>query len=172
MSWVVFESGSRQGSEIYGALILTTEQKWDQWRVAPYTRLEFIDAMLNPFTEQGDPTWALSYASASMEEISGVVGVRGAYDLDMAWGVLSPTLRVEYAHAFNNTLTQVLTYADTPGVNYSFAVAGLGQNTVSGALGLTARYANGVTTQIEYQYSNAGAAEQAQGLRGSVKIPF
>ena len=168
----VFESGSRSGSEIYGALILTDEQKWDNWRVAPYTRLEFIDATLNPFTEQGDPTWALSYASASMEEISGVVGIRGAYDFQMAWGVLSPTLRVEYAHAFNNTLTQVLTYADTPGVNYSFAVAGLGENTVSGALGLAARYANGVTASIEYQYSNAGSAEQAQGLRGLLKIPF
>jgi len=168
----VFESGTRSGSEIYGALILTSEQKWDQWRVAPYTRVEFIDATLNPFTEQGDPTWALSYASASMQEISGVVGIRGAYDFETAWGVLSPTLRVEYAHAFNNTLNQVLTYADTPGVNYSFAVAGLGQNTVSGAIGLAARYANGVVAQIEFQYSNAGAAEQAQGLRGSLKIPF
>jgi uncharacterized protein YhjY with autotransporter beta-barrel domain len=167
-----FEPGSREGSEVYGALIVTSEQKWDNWRVAPYTRLQFIDATLNPFTEQGDPTWALSYASASMQEISGVVGLRGAYNFEMGWGILSPTLRVEYAHAFNNTLTQVLTYADTPDVNYSFAVAGLGENTVSGSIGLSARYKNGVTAQIEYQYSNAGSAEQSQGLRGTLKIPF
>ena len=168
----IFEPGSRQGSELYGAVILTDEQKWDNWRFAPYTRLEFVDAMLNPFTEQGDPTWALSYTGASMQEISGVAGFRAAYDFGVGWGTLSPAVRIEYAHAFNNTLTQVLTYADTPGVNYSFAVTGLGENTVSGALGLALRYNSGVTAGIEYQYSNAGAAEQAQGLRGSLKIPF
>ena len=105
-------------------------------------------------------------------EISGVGGFRVAYDFDTGWGVLSPTLRAEYSHAFNSDLTQVLSYADTPGVDYSFALAGLGQNTATGGLGLAARAKGGVAAEIEYQYSSAGAAQRAQGLRGSLKIPF
>lgn len=166
------ETGSRSGSEFYGALMLTSEQKWDHWRLAPYARAQFIDATLNPYTEQGDPTWALSYARTNMREISGVGGLRVAYDFDMGWGILSPTLRAEYTHAFSTDLTQVLSYADTPGVDYSFALAGLGENTATGALGLAARAKNGVGAEIEYEYSSAGAAQRAQGLRGSVKIPF
>ncbi len=168
----LFEAGSRSGSEFYGAMIFTSEQKWDSWRFAPYARAEFIDATLDPYTEQGDPTWALSYARAAMHELSSVAGFRVAYDFDMGWGTLSPTLRAEYSHAFDSDMTQVLSYADTPGVNYSFALAALGENTASGALGLIARSKSGLSAEIEYQYWSAGAAQQAQGLRCSLNIPF
>jgi uncharacterized protein YhjY with autotransporter beta-barrel domain len=167
-----FETGQRPGSEIYGALVLTSEQKWDAFRFAPYTRLQFIDATLDAFTEQGDPVWALSYASANMHEISGVVGMRVSYDFDMGWGLLSPTLRAEYSRAFDTNLTQSLAYANTPNVDYAFGLAGLGQNTVSGNVGLQARYANGVTAALEYEFSSSGSFEQSQGLRGSLKVPF
>jgi len=85
---------------------------------------------------------------------------------------VTPTLRAEYSRAFDTNLTQALTYADTPSVDYAFALAGLGQNTVSGTLGLQARYANGVMAGIEYQFSTAGSFQQSQGLRGSLKAPF
>ena len=166
------ELGTRQGSELFGALMLTSEQKWDALHLAPYARMQFIDATLGAYTEQGDPTWALSYASASMQEVSGVLGIRGSYDIGMSWGVLSPTVRLEYAHAFNTSLTQVLTYADTPATNYSFPVAGLGQNTGTATVGLVACYPNGVTANLEFQYSDAGAEGHAQGLRGALNIPF
>jgi uncharacterized protein YhjY with autotransporter beta-barrel domain len=167
-----FETGQRPGSEIFGALVLTSEQKWDAFRFAPYTRLQFIDATLDAFTEQGDPVWALAYASANMHEISGVVGMRVSYDFDMGWGLLSPTLRAEYSRAFDSNLTQSLAYANTPNVDYAFGLAGIGQNTVSGNVGLQARYANGVTAGLEYQFSSSGSFEQSQGLRGSLKVPF
>jgi large repetitive protein len=134
--------------------------------------LQFIDATLDAFTEQGDPVWALSYASANMHEISGVVGMRVSYDFDMGWGLLSPTLRAEYSRAFDTNLTQSLAYANTPNVDYAFGLAGIGQNTVSGNVGLQARYANGVTAALEYEFSSSGSFEQSQGLRGSLKVPF
>ncbi len=96
----VFEPGARNGSEIYSALEMTNEQRWDNWRFAPYTRLQFIDAQLDAFVETGDPTWALSYANTSMPEFSGVVGFHVGYDFLTDWGILTSTLRAEYMRAF------------------------------------------------------------------------
>ena len=168
----VFEPGVRNGSEIYGALEMTTEQRWDNWRFAPYTRVQFIDAQLNAFVETGDPTWALSYANAATPEISGVLGFHVDYNLATDWCVLTPTLRVEYARAFDSNLTQALSYADTPGENYAFTFAELGPNTFSGTLGFAARYQNGIGASLEYQFSTAGPVGKSQGLRASLNIPF
>ena len=168
----VIESGARDGSELYSALEIMSEQRWNNWRFAPYTRLQFIDAQLGAFTETGDRTWALSYANASMREISGVVGFHVGYDFATSWGVLSPTLRGEYMRAFVSDLGQALTYANTPGVSYAFSVPGLGPNTVSGTLGVVAHYGNGVNATLEYQLSTVGSFGKSQGLRATLNIPF
>ncbi len=167
-----FELGERMGSEIFGAIETTSEQRWDNWRFALHTRLQFIDAQLDAFSETGDPTWALSYANASMHEISGVVGLSTSYNFPTSWGALSPTFRAEYTRAFDYNLKQGLSYADTPGINYAFSVPGLGPNTFSGALGLTARYTAGASATLEYQFSTAGSFGKSQGLRASLDIPF
>ena len=167
-----FEPGARKGSQIFGALGTTSEQQWYNWRFAPYTRLQFIDAQLDAFSETGDPTWALFYANASMHEISGVVGFNASYNFPTSWGALSPTLRAEYTRAFDSNLKQALNYADTPGFNYAFSVPGSGPNTFSGALGLTTRFTAGASANLEYQFSTAGSFGKSQGLRASVNIPF
>ena len=123
---------------------MTSEQRWNNWRVAPYTRLQFIDAQLDAFWRNGRPDMGAVLrqrldARNLRRRRDFVVG----YDFVTNWGVLTPTLRAEYTRAFNSNLTQGLSYADTPGVNYAFTVAGLGPNTLSGALGLAAHSRTG-----------------------------
>jgi len=168
----IFEPGARKGSELYSALEITSEQRWNNWRFAPYMGLQFIDAELGAFTETGDRTWALSYANASMPEISSVVGLHVGYEFATSWGVLSPTLRGEYMRAFDSNAAQVLTYADTPGVGYALTVPGLGANTFSGTLGVAAHCKNGVNATLDFQMSTAGSFGKSQGLRASLNIPF
>ena len=114
---------------------------------------------------------------ASIRASSGIVGLRGAYDIPMDWGVLAPMARLEYRRVIENDVTQALSYANEGGIVYPMLVNGLSRNLFQAGLGLRARRDSspselGVSGEIEYLFGTAGSQFTSHALRGAVKVAW
>lgn len=170
-------TGRRDGLYWYGSAALTWEQKWDRLLLAPYLRFDVIAGSLDSYVESGPRNFALAYDSASIRSSSGIVGLRGAYDIPMDWGVLAPMARLEYRRVIENDVTQSLSYANEGGIVYPMLVNGASRNLFQAGLGLRARRDStakdfGVSGEIEYLFGAAGSDFTSHALRGAVKIAW
>ncbi len=168
-----FIMGQRRGKMVFGSLALTYDEKMGPLKFSPYARLDVIDATLNAYTEAGDPNWVLAYDKAGLGSRSLVLGLRGQYDFEQPWGVVSPTWRVEYRRMLSGELTQMMTYATDPSTAYNLTVRGSDRDTLSAALGLKAKTRGEVATTLEYLLGGGlKSGLQGQGMRGMVKVGF
>jgi outer membrane autotransporter protein len=110
-----FAFGSRTGNEWFGSLTAGYEYRNGHLLLSPYARLKGVWITLDSFSEFGDPTDSLTFARQSVDTITGVLGLRGKYDILMGWGVISPRFRVEYNHGFQSGGLAALGFADLIG---------------------------------------------------------
>jgi uncharacterized repeat protein (TIGR01451 family) len=147
-----FAKGNRSGSEWFGSVTIGYEYRNHGILLSPYGRLKAIALTLDPFTETGDPTGSLTFSQQSVETITGVLGLRGRYDILMAWGVVSPRFRVEYNHAFQSGGVAALNYADWIGGPTYFVQT---QETTSDfatiGLGTDVKLTNEIFVNFDYQ---------------------
>ncbi len=169
----LFVTGKRDGTEIFGSLALTSEQKWGALKLAPYARVDAMRIMLGHSTESGSAIWALNYARLNQTSVTGVLGLRGQYPVEMSWGVLTPTSRLEYRHAFDQSFRQVLNYADqTAGPYYTLTGQARSRDLFAAALGLQAKTFGNVTASFDWQLGVAAQKVQSQTLRASLSVGF
>ena len=169
----LFVTGKRDGTEIFGSLALTSEQKWGALKLAPYARVDVMRIMLGHSTETGSAIWALNYARLNQTSVTGVLGLRGQYPVEMSWGVLTPTSRLEYRHAFDQSFRQVLNYADqTAGPYYTLTGQARSRDLFAAALGLQAKTFGNVTASFDWQLGVAAQKVQSQTLRALLSVGF
>ncbi|MFC5569283.1 putative Ig domain-containing protein [Lysobacter yangpyeongensis] len=104
--------GDRDGSQWFGSLAASYEHRDETRTIAPYLRLDVARATLDPYTEQGDPIYALHYGEQDVDSTTGNLGVRFEFHHRLDRGVFSPLLRVEYQHEFDEPGLVTLNYAD------------------------------------------------------------
>ena len=168
-----FLAGERRGKLLFGSLALSHETVRGPLKVAPYGRLDLMEATLNPYGETGDANWALSYSKANLSSQSLALGLRGEYGIEQPWGLLSPTWRVEYRRLMSGELTQAMGYATQTSDSYALTTAPADRDMVSATLGLKAKGAGDVTGSLEYLLSGGlKSGLQGQGMRGAVRIGF
>ncbi len=165
-------TGERNGHTLYGSLILTSEQAWDKWKVAPYIRADVTSLQLDAFSEHGAADWTLAFSRAHQSSASLVLGLRGQYDVSVPWGTLSPLARLEYSHVAGGSLFQAMSYVADPTSTYGLSITPVARNNVSGAVGLRASGGN-VTGSVEYIRSGALTGEtRGQGVKGNLQTKF
>jgi hypothetical protein len=105
--------------------------------------------------------------------LSGTVGLRGAIDIPMTFGTLTPNARVEYRQTSQSSYDQALYYTDLgPGSSSSFGQASGVRNLTTGSLGLRARSPGGLGVELEYSLSVGSSSFQSQTIRGGMRVPF
>ncbi|MDR3508443.1 MAG: putative Ig domain-containing protein [Caulobacteraceae bacterium] len=105
-------TGSRDGDELFGSLSAAWEHRDRRLHLSPYGRIDIAEATLNPFTEVGDPIWALAYGHETVRLLTGSLGIHGDYVFTRRWGDFSPRFRAEYRHDFNGAESVAVRYAD------------------------------------------------------------
>jgi outer membrane autotransporter protein len=167
-------TGSRHGDMVFGSLSASWDQKSGQLKYAPYARFEFSQAWLDKYAEQGDANWALAFDKTTFGSQAAVLGLRSQYDIANGSGTVSPTVRVEYRHAFDGDATQTLSYVSDPAMSYGLAIDGSKRDTLTGAIGLKAQGDGALSGEIEYAagLSMQGGGFAGQGLRGSIRLGF
>lgn len=165
-------TGDRAGNMFFASVIANYDQKLGALKYAPYAGFDAMAGTLNAYTESGDATYNLGYDSMYIKTSGVVAGVRGQYDLPMAWGTLSPTGRLQYRHAFGSSVTQTIYYDATPATTYSYTDSEYDTDLLTTSLGLKATGPTGISGLIEYLNYTSLNGNQANGLRGMVIVPF
>jgi uncharacterized protein with beta-barrel porin domain len=96
----------------------------------------------------------LSFSSQAATNLTGILGLRGKYDMLMSWGVLSPRFRVEYNHAWQSGGATSLQYADFL-AGPTYFVSTIPAQTDYATLGLGADVKFGGATFINFDYQTA-----------------
>ena len=167
-----FLAGTRSGDTVYGSFTVTSENKWEKWRLAPYLRFDLVHTSFGAYTENGDPEWALSYQSTTADSKTLAFGMRVAYDLETGPYRITPSARAEYIRYINGSGSQLLSYANDNSQVYPMVLPGGTNTSLQGSLGLTVQTREGVQTGLEYLFSTSGSSGYSNGLRGSLKVAF
>ena len=166
-------AGERRGKLFFGSLALSYDAALGPLKLAPYGRLDLMNASLNAYAETGDANWTLNFDKATLSSQSLALGLRGEYGIEQPWGLLSPTGRLEYRRLMSGELTQAMGYAAQPSDAYALTTAPADRDMVSASLGLKAKGAGDVTGSLEYLLSGGlKSGLQGQGLRGAVRVGF
>jgi uncharacterized protein with beta-barrel porin domain len=166
-------AGTRTGGSWFGSLGLSTEIKFDPWKIAPYLRAEFMTASLDAYSEQGPTNQALTFGSTSFASTSAVLGVRTFYDIATAWGMLTPTVRAEYRHALDGGFNQAMYYTDLgPGISYGLAESAASRNLFTTALGVRARDFGVTSVDLEYGATVGTDSPLTHSFRANARLAF
>ncbi len=168
-----FVAGTRTGSTWFGAATVSTERDFGRLKVAPYLRTDFAKTQLESYSEQGPSTSALSYGATRFNTFGTAFGVRSFYDVITGWGVVTPSVRVEYRHAWEGGFNQSMFYSDIgSAVSYTLSQAAVSRNLMTGAVGLRARSGGALGVDLEYGITGASPSLTSQSLRGNVRFAF
>jgi len=106
--------GRRNGNQWYAMLTGGYEYKWNDWLLSPYGSLQWSLSRLNPFSETGDVTGALSYGRELVRSSKTILGVRASGEIKESFGTLIPHFRFEFGHDFQGATSTTLSYAYIP----------------------------------------------------------
>ena len=165
-------NGSRQGADMFGAATFTQNVKLGDWKLSPYGRLQVINVQLNSSVETGSSIWALNYAKVQSTSVSVAMGTRITYPIQMGWGLLTPSARFEYAHAFGGAYAQSLAYADLPGQVYVLNGVPTASNIYTTGLMLKAELPSMLSLDLEYDFSVSGKQFQGNTIRFASRQRF
>jgi uncharacterized protein YhjY with autotransporter beta-barrel domain len=165
--------GERTGGSWFGSLGVSTELKYDAWKIAPYLRADFMTASLDTYAEQGATNQALTFGATSFSSTSAVVGVRTFYDIATAWGMLTPTLRGEYRHALDGGFNQSMYYTDLgSGLSYGLVQSAATRDLFTTALGVRARDSGVTSVDLEYGATIGTASPLTHSFRATARMAF
>jgi large repetitive protein len=141
--------------------------------LSPYGRIKVNWLTLDPFTETGAGTGALSYSGQSSSIVTAVLGFRGKADFLTHWGIVSPRLRAEYNHAFQSGSTVSLQFADwLNGPTYAVDLARAKSDYLVLGVGTDFNFTNGVMLAIDYQTWTAFLDTEAHQFKLLLKRSF
>lgn len=94
---------SAPGNDLYTfALTVGRDWDWGAWSLASYVRTESMNLHIEPYSERGGQGLAYQVGGQSDQSLTVTPGLQLNHALGFSWGVLTPALRFEYEHQFEN----------------------------------------------------------------------
>jgi uncharacterized protein YhjY with autotransporter beta-barrel domain len=144
--------GDRDGKQWFASLSVGGDYQRDRLSVSPYARLDLARATLNGYTERGDAIYALRYEDQDVDTTTASLGVHMDYRFPVRFGTLSPQVRFEYQHDFQDASSVTMGYADLPGGPfYRGEIDGLKRNRFVFGLGAVLQTERDLSLRIEYR---------------------
>ncbi|GLQ50832.1 putative Ig domain-containing protein [Dyella flava] len=166
-------SGNRAGHQAFASIAGGYEYRSDSFLVSPYGRLDVAFARLDPYTEQGDPIYALSYGNELVKTTTASLGVRMNYLFKEDYGTVMPQLRLEYGHDFEGSSQATMTYADLlAGPIYRAQVDQLTENHFLIGIGVNWELARQLTLRLEYENEINAGDQNDQSILINVQKKF
>ncbi|MDN8662653.1 putative Ig domain-containing protein [Stenotrophomonas indicatrix] len=158
--------GDRDGKQWFASLSVGGDYQRDRLSVSPYARLDLARATLNGYTERGDAIHALRYEDQNVDTTTASLGVHMDYRHPVRFGTLSPQLRLEYQHDFQDASPVTMGYADLPGGPfYRSEIDGLKRNRFVFGLGAVLQTERDLSLRIEYRGLFGSSEDTDHGLQ-------
>jgi outer membrane autotransporter protein len=121
--------------------------------LTPYGRVEYIDAKVDGYDENGNSQEALTIGEQRIKATTLTVGGQVSYSLSTSWGVLLPNARIEFQHVADRNIQNVT--ASLPGnpIFLPITIPILGEDRTFGnfALGVSGVFPRGVSAFFNYE---------------------
>lgn len=158
--------GDRDGKQWFASLSVGGDYQRDRLSVSPYARLDLARATLNGYTERGDAIHALRYEDQDVDTTTASLGVHMDYRYPVRFGTLSPQVRLEYQHDFQDASPVTMGYADLPGGPfYRSEIDGLKRNRFVFGLGAVLQTERDLSLRIEYRGLFGSSEDTDHGLQ-------
>ena len=166
--------GSTSGLTLSAGVSGGYDLLWKGLTVSPTLGVYYIDATLDSFTENGAEGLNLLYDKQKFASLTGNLGLRLTYALNLPFGVLLPHMRIDYVREFNNDLDvfsvrfaadpdgtsapPILVQTDNPDDSYWRL-----------AVGMSAQLRFGLSSYVEYQRLQSFDALSFQDLSFGIR---
>ena len=165
-------TGNRDGGYWFATLQTSFEMRFDALKIAPYLRAEYMRASLGSYGETGSDE-LLNYNAVNFSALSGTLGLRGSYDIQTAYGIVTPYGRLEYRATSQSAYDQPMYYLDLgPALTSTWSQPASSFGATTGALGLRVRTIGGLSAELEYGVTGGSNDLMAQTIRGQLRLPF
>lgn len=167
-----FALGERSGSVTFGAIEAALDRQAGRWGWSPYGRLDMARIRLDAFSETGAGSYALAYEAMDVETMSGALGLRLNGRFARHGQAFEPAIRLEWTHAFDDTETQYLRYADwVASPRYGLELDSWSRDQVT--VDLEGRWSVGRQLELTAGYAaSLGDSSVSQGLRLRLQAKF
>ena len=167
-------TGNRDGKQLFGSIATGLEFYRTDWMWSPYARLEFSQAKLDAYTEDGPAAHALKYFDQTARSHKAVLGARAEGKVAVRWGHIMPQVRVEYARSFDEQNEAGLAYADLAAQGPAYTLSGRTMDTGRWTVGLGGRLLlrSGVELGVEYTTNIDQSNAYVGSLRLGLRVPF
>lgn len=144
--------GSRDGKQWIASLSSGADLQRGNLQITPYARVDVARATLDGYVEDGIAPFALRYDDMDVATTTGNLGLRLEWRRDVAWGRLTPQVRVEYQRDFQGRGDATLGYADIiGGPVYRTGQNAFDRNRLMVGIGATLLTEQGLSTRLEYR---------------------
>jgi len=166
-------SGSREGTQWFGALSVGYQLRSDALQLTPYGRIEWARAGLDDYTEQGDAIHALSYQRQSVASSTASAGLLAQFTVKRGYGVWTPLLRAEYGRDLEGASEAFMRYADLAnGTTYRATLQQRARHHALLGGGLNLQTLAGWRLSAEYQLQLDSDTRDNQTLRFGLEKSF
>ena len=104
--------GERDAQQVFASITAAYEHRNGPLAVTPYGRLSMVSADLDAFTETGGGLGSLAFQQQTVRSLRGVAGLKSNYTTRTRFGLLTPSLRLEYDYEFKGVGSYSVQYAD------------------------------------------------------------
>ncbi|WP_425520907.1 putative Ig domain-containing protein [Xanthomonas hortorum] len=144
--------GNRDGKQWIASVSTGADLQRGELQITPYARVDVARATLDGYVEDGVAPFALRYDDMDVATTTGNLGLRLEWRRDVAWGRLTPQLRVEYQRDFQGRGDATLSYADlNGGPFYRAGQSAFDRNRLMVGIGAALLTEQGLSTRLEYR---------------------
>ena len=164
-------TAKRAGSSIFGSLKVSRAFLFNKIKLQPYLKTDLSQTKLDAYSESGSSS-AASYGQTKINSNSLSTGMNLSYLMQLDYGVLVPSMKLEYTKNNQGNMKQNLSYADTEEGFSSLSLTS--RPNEYGILGTGVSYVNKSNTMfnLNYAYSQGSNSYHSNHLEAKLAIPF
>lgn len=145
--------GSTNGRQLGGSVSVGWNTNTGALSFGPYVRAGYIRVDVDSFTETGRTGSEMDVSRQAATSFTTALGGQLSYAFSRSWGILAPSLRVEYEREQRNTVQQLTgsLLADPVRTLFAIPADAPDKTYVNVGAGVAAQFANGRAAFINYE---------------------
>lgn len=145
--------GATNGRQLGGSVSVGWNTNTGALSFGPYVRAGYIRVDVDGFTETGSTGSEMDVSSQAATSFTTALGGQVSYAFSRSWGILSPSLRVEYEREQRNTVQQLTgsLLADPVRTLFAIPTDAPDKTYFNVGAGVAAQFANGRAAFINYE---------------------
>lgn len=164
-------SSERNGSNIFASLALSKYINLKNFSIKPFGRVNLIKSDLKGYTETGG-VYALNFASLNTFSKTAIGGISLEKDYSFDSGTLSINGLIETRYNSETSVHQSVNYADTPDELEIYTFKTLPTNMQSVGIGAMYKSKKGMSSGLNWRYSDGTKSYSAHTVKINFVLPF